>query len=665
MWRLISRFATDILVVDCILHSQVMKHLVDQLRGCKNLRKLVLSPLEFPDNFDDIISSLSSLETVVLSGTLEHANGCLLAGLSHPHMLNVLSINGCTLSGQVLHLFGDQDHPGFVQLKALLMVDAKLDKVDLKGICTAVSNDKLPLLWVLDLSGNVLTDCLADLLGGSGEPRFLCLAHLCLSNTKLSKRDMDSFASAVNYCKLPAIESVDLSDNVLTDIMSTLVGQTDYPGFRSLTHLKVTNCKLSTSDVKCAMAALRLGKLPNLGTLEDFPQVSHEWLSDFLITNHPACPEVVSLDLEKKGLSGADMKAISDAAKQGKFNQLKEINLSENTLTNCLSDLFGSSDRPGFPSLEILELENTKLSQNDLIRVFEALRDGKLPKLHNIKVLPLNLRDYLDDFLIAAHHPIFPYRNSMTLENCNLSANTIRSICTSIRDGKLSNLQEMNLSDNKLTNCMSDLFGLSDKPGFPRLRRLCLNNCELSEVDVVSIFSAGTTLAKLKELDLSNNCLTDLIESLLSGIDHPGFLNLQTLSLKSSQLSITDLEILANSIHTGELPTLCELDLSNNILTNWLRYLLGIESETDLLSLSRLMLDNTHLNKDDVQSISIALTFFKLPKLKLLSLKGNSLCSAEKEVEMLIQSFNEFAINLDGQGMSLDLRVNNFSQRVH
>ena len=347
----ISRFATDILVVDCILHSQVMKHLVDQLRGCKNLRKLVLSPLEFPDNFDDIISFLSSLETVVLSGTLEHANGCLLAGLSHPHMLNVLSINGCTLSGQVLHLFGDQDHPGFVQLKALLMVDTKLDKVDLKGICTAVSNDKLPLLWVLDLSGNVLTDCLADLLGGSGEPRFLCLAHLCLSNTKLSKRDMDSFASAVNYCKLPAIESVDLSDNVLTDIMSTLVGQTDYPGFRSLTHLKVTNCKLSTSDVKCAMAALRLGKLPNLGTLEDFPQVSHEWLSDFLITNHPAGPEVVSLDLEKKGLSGADMKAISDAAKQGKFNQLKEINLSENTLTNCLSDLFGSSDRPGFPSL--------------------------------------------------------------------------------------------------------------------------------------------------------------------------------------------------------------------------------------------------------------------------------------------------------------------------
>ena len=191
---------------------------------------------------------------------------------------------------------------------------------------------------------------------------------------------------------------------------------------------------------------------------------------------------------------------------------------------------------------------------------------------------------------------------------------------------------------------------------------MCSNNCELSEVDVVSIFNAGTTLAKLKELDLSNNCLTDLIESLLSGIDHPGFLNLQTLSLKSSQLSITDLEILANSIHTGELPTLCELDLSNNILTNWLRYLLGIESETDLLSLSRLMLDNTHLNKDDVQSISIALTFFKLPKLKLLSLKGNSLCSAEKEVEMLIQSFNEFAINLDGQGMSLDLRVNNFSQ---
>ena len=77
------------------------------------------------------------------------------------------------------------------------------------------------------------------------------------------------------------------------------------------------------------------------------------------------------------------------------------------------------------------------------------------------------------------------------------------------------------------------------------------------------------------------------------------------------------------------------------------------------------MFDNTHLNKDDVHCISTALTFFKLPQLKLLSLKENSLCSAEKEVEMLIDSFLEFSTNVDGQGMSLDLRGNNFSKEFN
>ena len=227
-------------------------------------------------------------------------------------------------------------------------------------------------------------------------------------------------------------------------------------------------------------------------------------------------------------------------------------------MTDCLSDLFGSSDCPRFYSLETLQLENTKLSKDDLIGLFEALRDGKLPKLRNIKVSPVNLTDYLDDFLIAAHHPVFPYRKSMVLRNCNLSVNTVRSICASVRDGKLSNLKEVDLSENILANCLSDLFGSFDSPEFPWLRRLCLNNCGLGEVDLVSIFNAGIKLTDLEELDLSNNSLTNLIESFLGGADHPGFLNLHTLRLKRSQLSTNDLEILANSILTGKLPTLCE-----------------------------------------------------------------------------------------------------------
>ena len=230
------------------------KHLIDQLRVCNKLKVLVLSRLDLPDDLGEIIASLTSLEHVELNGRLEKSSGCILAGLSHSHRLKTLNIHCFTLSGQISCLFGNQDHPGFMQLEEMHMKESKLGKVDLQNICSAVNNDKLPLLGSLDLSGNVLTDCLSDLVGGS---RFLSLTHLNLSNTKLSKEDMDCFAAAVKYFRLPIIESVDLSHNILTDIMSTLVGRTDHPGFRSLIRLQVTNCELSTRDVKCAMAALR------------------------------------------------------------------------------------------------------------------------------------------------------------------------------------------------------------------------------------------------------------------------------------------------------------------------------------------------------------------------------------------------------------------------
>ena len=192
---------------------------------------------------------------------------------------------------------------------------------------------------------------------------------------------MDSIAVAVQCDKLPKVELLDLSDNVLKDILSTLIPLNVHPGYKSLKRLNVSNCKLSTSDIKSVMTAFRFGKLPNLRTFQNFPQrVSHEWLSDFLITDHPACRVAVSLDLQKKGLHEADIKVISDAAKQGRFIHVKEIILSGNSLTGCLGDFFGSSDCPGFPSLEILQLENTKLSKDDLTDIFEALRGWQITK---------------------------------------------------------------------------------------------------------------------------------------------------------------------------------------------------------------------------------------------------------------------------------------------
>ena len=65
----INRFATDVHVEDCGLPSQVIKHLIDQLRGCNDLTKLVLSKLlRYRSRCqDDIFPRIELIPSFVLS----------------------------------------------------------------------------------------------------------------------------------------------------------------------------------------------------------------------------------------------------------------------------------------------------------------------------------------------------------------------------------------------------------------------------------------------------------------------------------------------------------------------------------------------------------------------------------------------------------------------
>ncbi len=107
---------------------------------------------------------------------------------------------------------------------------------------------------------------------------------------------------------------------------------------------------------------------------------------------HPGFPCLQELSLCGTHLGQVSMDCIRKAVQVGKLPQLKDLHLSENTLTRCLTVLLGGQDHPRFSCLEQLNLCNTYLDQEDVVCLSEAVRAGQLPVLKKLHLRRNNLR---------------------------------------------------------------------------------------------------------------------------------------------------------------------------------------------------------------------------------------------------------------------------------
>ena len=174
------------------------------------------------------------------------------------------------------------------------------------------------------------------------------------------------------------LEMLELNGNILTDAVENLFGDSNHRGFPSLTFLHLSVTKICAADLEAIAGATRNGKLPALKQLE---------LSDNILTGlieHLVTVEYPSLDilwLDKTQLSKADLRSLSEAVHEGRMPELKDLNLANNTLTDCMKILFGGSDHYGLNSLVHFKFENTKLNADDLTYLTEAVKSDKLPEL--------------------------------------------------------------------------------------------------------------------------------------------------------------------------------------------------------------------------------------------------------------------------------------------
>lgn len=192
-----------------------------------------------------------------------------------------------------------------------------------------------------------------------------------------------------------------------------------------------------------------------------------------------------------------------------------------------------------------------------------------------------------------------PGAERIDLDDAHLNEAEIRSLLRAAHDGKLQKIVELTLTSNNMTGWLKHLFNGHDSLRFPRLRKMDLSNTELNTEDVESLSKAVREgqFPQLQNLDLSMNKLTGCMSSLVGGRDHPGFAGLNELNLGFADLNEKDVEDLCNAVRARKFPQLKDLHLPSNALSgSGIHRLTSVITEDKLPHLNNLNLGYNELS---------------------------------------------------------------------
>ena len=182
----------------------------------------------------------------------------------------------------------------------------------------------------------------------------------------------------------------------------------------------------------------------------------------------------------------------------------------------------------------------------------------------------------------------------------------------------------LDLSNSSPIGCLGDFL---KSPIFLNLSALDLCNTNICSIDDVRTVSTAVQENKLRELEtlnLSKNILTGSLGFLLAN----EFKSLHTLLLEDTQLSVSDVRALSTAVQGGKLPRLKTLDLSKNNLTGSLGVLLTYR----ISLLHTLLLKDTKLSVSDVRVLCTAAWEGKLDLLRTLDMSKNNLIDTMRDL---------------------------------
>ena len=378
-----------------------------------------------------LANEFKSLQTLLLEDTKLSVSDVRALSIAAMKIkfLETLNLSKNNLTGSLGVLLVNE----FKCLQTLLLEDTNLSVCDVQALSTADRVGKLQILKTLDLSKNILTDTIDDLLKGG----FRSLKTLLLEDTKLIGSDVQALSKAARE-DFFMLRMLNLSEIYLTDT----VGDT----FALSETVVLEDTKLSASDMKALSAAREAGKLPRLETLNLSKNILTGTLHDLLKGNFRL---LETLLLENTKLSVSDVRALSTAVQTGKLQWLETLDLSKNILTDAMCDLV----KCRFYNLKELLLEDTKLSISDVRALSMA------SWLSTLKTLNLS-ENILRESLVLFLDNEMPSLETLLLENTVLSTRDILALSTAVRARKLPVLQYLNISQQNACNLQLPVINL-------------------------------------------------------------------------------------------------------------------------------------------------------------------------------------------------------------
>ena len=278
-----------------------------------------------------------------------------------------------------------------------------------EGRCTSCAIVwPFPHLRNLDFHFSVLTDYLGYLF--SGQSIFCALTELNFHSSKLSLVDVQNLSKAFKNNKLPALNNLHLSRNVLTNILCELFGDSDHPGFPSLKTLHLSRSELCKSDIIHLQRASQQKKLPKLKKLD------LSWNSGcaghlFGIYD-PVFTELKELELMNTDLTKEDLMNVSHGLQS---KNLKSLVLNGNNLKGCIKYLLGDEDCLNVSFLESLWLDDCNLGAEDVINLRNSIQSSKFPNMKHIILYLLNLGDMVNEIERLVRTCVDKYKQHFTL----------------------------------------------------------------------------------------------------------------------------------------------------------------------------------------------------------------------------------------------------------
>ena len=206
--------------------------------------------------------------------------------------------------------------------------------------------------------------------------------------------------------------------------------------------------------------------------------------------------------------------------------------------------------------MECLELVSLIISDHNLIRIFQALRN--VNSLKNLTVNSINILGSICEQLIASVIEGNNILEHLEISNCNLKESAIIQISIAIKT--VNSLKYLDLSKYIISNAAaSELANTLNT--INTLKHLDLSSTKLEEAGIVDIMQ-GLINSSLQHLSLSNCNITNGAATKIASCV---LTSLTSLELSNCKLEETSLVCILEALTC--IPSLCKINLSYNIIT--------------------------------------------------------------------------------------------------